>query len=129
MPGRRPSDASRTPRALLRRLLTLIIEYAADAVELSELGEVNAHLVVRHENGGPTATIHGWTDGKASTVRLPHPPATVSGWCSTCSRLYRWTADMGARSRARCRGCLGSLGAVPRGVEAAPETQLPKFTS
>ena len=128
MPGRRPSDASRSPGAVLRRFLTGLAQHASDATELRDLGEVNAHLVVRADASATTATIHGWTDGRATTVRVPHPGRRVDGWCGECRKLYRWRVDRERTlARAMCRECFKALGPVPRGVEVEPERRGPLF--
>ncbi len=127
MPGRRPSDASRAPGAVLRRFLTGLAQQAADAGELAQLGEVNAHLVLRTDGGRTTATIHGWTGHRATTVQVPPPPRTVSGWCASCRSVYRWALDRGPRKRALCAACLGRLRAVPRNVEVEVEGRGPLF--
>ena len=117
MPGRRPSDASRSPGAVLRRFLTGLAQHASDARDVVDLGEVNAHLVVRTEAGAVTATIHGWTGDRATTVQVPLLPRTVAGWCPSCRAVYRWALDRGPRKKALCAACFGRLKAVPRNVE------------
>ena len=95
--------------------------------ELAQLGEVNAHLVLRTDGGRTTATIHGWASDRATTVQVPPQPRTVSGWCPSCRSVYRWALDRGPRRKALCAACFGRLRAVPRNVEVEVEGRGPLF--